>query len=51
MKKVGVPDTPLSSALATSSAHPRGMLAAAQLVQEAVDVEPELLGVAGQIVG
>ena len=49
MKNVGVPATPLASALATSSAMRAAVLAAAQVLAEAVEVEPELLGVAAQV--
>ncbi len=46
MKNVGVPETPLRSALSTSSATRPAPTCVAQVVGEAVDVEPELLGVA-----
>ena len=49
MKKLGVPATPLVSALATSSATRSRVLPAAQLVPEALDVEAQLLGVAPQV--
>ena len=42
MKNVGVPETPLASALATSSRDARGVLVSAHLAPEALDVEPEL---------
>ena len=51
MKKVGVPETPLSSALATSSLTRGRVLAAAQLVDEALRVEPELARVVGEVGG
>ena len=49
MKNVGVPETPLSSALRHVLADPRRVLALAQLVGEPLDVESELLGVAGEV--
>ena len=42
MKNVGVPDTPLSSALPTSSLTRWAYYASAQLVPEAFDVEAEI---------
>ena len=42
MKNVGVPETPLRSALSTSSATRAAYSCVAQLVGEALDVEPEL---------
>ena len=48
-KNVGVPVTPLWSAVSMSSADARGVDAAAQLVGEPVDVEAELAGVADEI--
>ncbi len=51
MKKVGVPETPLRSALSTSSATRDGARVVAEGVREALHVEPELLGVADQVVG
>ena len=44
-----MPATPLASALATSSATRGGVLAAAELVPEALDVEAELLRVAREV--
>ena len=49
MKKVGVPDTPLSSALATSRAMRGAWYAAVDVVREALEVEAQLLRVAAQV--
>jgi hypothetical protein len=46
MKKVGVPATPLASALRTSSATRAAYSRRCELVAEALDVEAELAGVA-----
>ena len=48
MKNVGVPETPLRSAVSTSSAI-RGALAPPQIFAKALEIETELLGVAEQI--
>ena len=48
MKNVGVPVTPLRSAPSTSSAIAGAAGVLAQVVGEALDVEPELLGVAAR---
>jgi hypothetical protein len=48
MKKVGVPETPLRSALSTSSAT-RAAGVVLQVVGEPFDVESELLGIADQV--
>ena len=45
MKNVGVPDTPLASALRTSSAIARSVPAPAQVLREAIEVEAEVGGV------
>ena len=49
MKNVGVPDTPLSSALITSSLTRAGVLAAAQLVAKRSGSRPSSLGVAAEV--
>ena len=49
MKKLGVPATPLASALATSSATRSACSRPPQLVPEALDVEAELLRVALEV--
>ena len=46
MKNVGVPETPLRSALSTSSAMRVGAGVLCEVIGEALDVESELLRVA-----
>jgi hypothetical protein len=48
---VGVPETPLRSALSTSLGNLGGTGVLAQIVAEAIDVESQLLGVAHEILG
>ena len=50
-KRLGVPTTPLASALSTSSATRCACVRPAQVVPQAVGVAPEVLGVAAKIVG
>ena len=49
MKKVGVPETPLRSALSTSSATRRVVACPRSVVLEPLDVEAQLLGVADEV--
>ena len=49
MKNVGVPETPLASALATSSATRGVCCVMVKVVAEALEVEAELRGVAREV--